>query len=127
MNRQRLYVPGVEHKAPIPMGIKIGNMVFSSAISGKDPNTGKLPLDVKDEVKFVFNHIRTLVEDAGGTTDDIAKFAVSLTDNSLRELVNEEWIKMFPNENDRPVRHITLYEPSNNSTHIQIEFIAVLS
>lgn len=124
--RQRLFVPGVEHKAPIPMGVKIGNMVFSSAISGKDPATGKRPSDVKEEVKFVFQHIKTLMEEAGGSTGDIAKFSVAITDNSLREIVNEEWLTMFPDENDRPVRHITLHE-LGGGMHIQIEFVAVLN
>lgn len=43
--REVVEIPGLSHNAPIPMGAKIGNMVFSSAISGRDPETGKLPED----------------------------------------------------------------------------------
>ena len=38
-------VPGVPHRAPIPMGARIGPVVFSSAISGQDPESGKVPED----------------------------------------------------------------------------------
>lgn len=123
--RQRLYVPGIEHKAPIPMGIKIGNMVYSSALNGKDPSTGQRPADVKKEVQFVFQHIKSLIENAGGTTQHIAHMSVHLSDNQYRSLVNEQWLQMFPNEEDRPVRHITIKDLGEDM-HIQIEFVAVL-
>jgi predicted dehydrogenase len=39
-------VEGVSHgAAPIPMGARVGNMIFSSGIMGKDPATDKLPED----------------------------------------------------------------------------------
>ena len=38
--RKSIHVKGMEHGAPIPNGTIIGNMVFSSAISGKDAKTG---------------------------------------------------------------------------------------
>ncbi|MBI3060714.1 MAG: RidA family protein, partial [Deltaproteobacteria bacterium] len=40
--REVVNIPGLAHGAPIPNGAKIGNMVFSSAISGRDTETGKL-------------------------------------------------------------------------------------
>jgi len=40
---------------------------------------------------------------AGGTTDDVAKMTVFLKDMKHREHVNREWLKMFPDENNRPV------------------------
>ncbi len=123
--RERLYIPGIEHKAPIPMGVKIGNMVYSSALSGKDPNTGQKPADVKEEVRLVFQHIQTLVENAGGSIEHIAHMSVHLSDNLYRSLVNEHWLRMFPDENDRPARHITI-KNLGEGTHIQIEFVAVL-
>ena len=34
--RKSIHIKGMEHGAPIPNGVVIGNMIFSSAISGKD-------------------------------------------------------------------------------------------
>ena len=42
MAKESIHIEGMEHGAPIPNGTVIGNMVFSSAISGKDAKTGVL-------------------------------------------------------------------------------------
>ena len=41
--RQVLEIPGISHAAPIPMAVKMGNLLFSSAIMGEDPETHSLP------------------------------------------------------------------------------------
>jgi 2-iminobutanoate/2-iminopropanoate deaminase len=123
--RETLYIAGIEHKAPIPMGVKIGNMVYSSAIMGKDPRTNERPGETEEEVRMVFQNIKLLMENAGGTTDHIAQMSVYLSDNDHRNLVNAEWIKMFPDENDRPTRHITIKNLAVGMK-IQIQFVAVL-
>ena len=38
-----LNVPGAGHNAPIPLGARVGPLICSSGISGKDPATGQLP------------------------------------------------------------------------------------
>ena len=40
--RESIESPGLAHGAPIPMGSKIGNMVYSSGISGRNVETGEL-------------------------------------------------------------------------------------
>lgn len=125
MPRQILEIPGVpHHQNPIPQGVRIGNMVFSSAISGYDPDTGELPADPAAQIRNVFRNCRAMVEQAGGTVNDIAKMSVAMRDLSLRKFVNEEWLAMFPTD-DRPARH-TVELPINERFHIQIELIAVL-
>lgn len=126
-NRKSIEIPGVSHgKAPIPMGAKIGNIIFSSGIMGKDPETNTLPDDPIREVECLFGNVRAFMNAAEGTTDDILRMTVFLKDNELRPAFNKEWIKMFPNEEDRPARHITLKDlPSN--MNVQVEVIAVLS
>ncbi len=104
--RENIDVPGVRHgDMPIPMATKIDNMVFSSGIHAMDPETGTIPEDSRRQIELVFQHMQTIVENAGGTTDDIALVIFNLKDNADRPLVNEEWLKMFPNEGDRPARN----------------------
>ncbi|MCH8917005.1 MAG: RidA family protein [Proteobacteria bacterium] len=124
--RQVLTVPGIpHHQNPIPQGVKIGNMVFSSAISGADAETGELPEDAETQAWNTFRNIRLLVEAAGGTTGDIAKMSVSIRDDETRKFVNDAWLDMFPDEDDRPARH-TQAVNINPRYHVQIEFTAVL-
>lgn len=124
--RQVLTIPGIpHHRNPIPQGVKVGNMVYSSAVSGADADTGEMPDDPETQVWNTFRNIRLLVEAAGGTTADIAQMSVSVRDQETRKFVNDAWLDMFPDENDRPARHTT-EGAINPRFHIQIEFVAVL-
>ena len=123
--RQVLEIPGISHAAPIPMAVKMGNLLFSSAIMGEDPETHSLPPEPERQAELVFSNIRTLLNKAGGTPDNIARMTIFLKDLAYRDLVNEQWIKMFPNEDDRPARH-ALQVDLPRGMLIQVEIIAVL-
>ena len=123
--RQVLEIPGISHAAPIPMAVKMGNLLFSSAIMGEDPETHSLPPEPERQAELVFNNIRTLLDKAGGTPDNIARMTIFLKDLAYRDLVNEQWLKMFPNEDDRPARH-ALQVDLPRGMLIQVEIIAVL-
>ncbi len=69
--------------------------------------------------------MRRIVEAGGGTTGDIAKVSVYLKDRKDRDMVNVEWVKMFPSEDDCPVRHAIPSDLPGNRV-IQLEFIAVV-
>lgn len=123
--RQVLHVKGSNHQNPIPTAVKVGNMVYTSAIIGSDLETGQMPESVEKEVANLFHYMREIMELAGGTTDDIAHLSVSLTDREYKKIVNVEWLKMFPNEDDRPARHSTV-QKLRDGLRVQIEMTAVL-
>lgn len=113
------------HRNPIPTAVKIGQMVFSSAIGGHDPETNKSPKEPERQVELAFENIRRVMKAAGGSTDDIAKVTVFLKDMKHRELVNREWLKMFPDEENRPVRHAIRVDLPGELV-VQLEIVAVL-
>lgn len=123
--REVLHVKGSNHQNPIPTAVKIGNMVYTSAIIGSDPEKGELPESVEEEVANLFHYMREIMELAGGTTDNIAHLSVSLTDREYKKIVNVEWLKMFPDENNRPARHSTV-QKLREGLRVQIEMTAVL-
>lgn len=123
--RTVLHVKGSNHQNPIPTAVKIGNMVYTSAIIGSDPETGEVPEKVEEEVANLFHYLKEIVEIAGGSTDDIAHLSVSVTDREYKKVVNQEWLKMFPDENNRPARHSTLQD-LREGLRVQIEMTAVL-
>ncbi|MGG4041020.1 RidA family protein [Bacillus smithii] len=124
--REVLHVRGSHHQNPIPTAVKIGNMVYTSAIIGSDPETGEMPESVEEEVANLFHYMREIMELAGGTTDDIAHLSVSVTNREYKKVVNVEWLKMFPDENNRPARHTTV-QNLRDGLRVQIEMTAVLS
>ena len=124
--RQRINGPSIpEHSNPFPAAVKIGNLVFSSAIGGDDPGTHELPADKDAQIANAFRNVRAVLEAAGATPANIGKVTIYVADRDDRKLINPHWIEMFPDEDDRPVRHTTaaVLPPGRC---IQIEFIAVL-
>jgi 2-iminobutanoate/2-iminopropanoate deaminase len=123
--RKSIHVKGMEHGAPIPNGTVVGNMIFSSAISGKDAKTGILSPDPDQQAEAMFRNLQLFMESAGGTTDHIAHMTVFLKEEKYRDAVNKAWLKMFPDEHDRPARHALKVELRGEML-FQIEVIAVL-
>ena len=124
--REVIQIPGLGHGAnPIPLAVKIGGMLFTGSLSGTEPETGATPTDPAKQIELAFQNIRRVLEKAGGTTDDIAKVDVRLKDMAHRALVNEEWVKMFPDEQNRPVRHTVKFDLPGE-TAIQVEIVAVI-
>jgi 2-iminobutanoate/2-iminopropanoate deaminase len=108
------------------MGVRIGNLVFSSGIMGKDPADDSLPEDPARQAELMFQHVRTLLEVAGASLDDVAHVTVFLKDDAYREHLNREWLKAFPDERDRPARHTLLWNLPGRML-IQCELVAVVA
>ena len=123
--RKVIEIPGLAHQAPIPMGARIGNIVYSSAISGIEPQTKSPPQDPDKQAEALFRNIRTFMKQAGGTPEDIIRMTVYLKEESYREAINKEWLKMFPDEHSRPARHAIKIE-LRGEVLFQIELVAVL-
>jgi 2-iminobutanoate/2-iminopropanoate deaminase len=126
MGRRRvIHLPGVEHNAPIPAAVRLGDLLFSSAINGKDPASGKYPEEAREQVKFAFENMAALVRAGGGDVGDIAHVTVFLRNRDDRKHVDEEWLRMFPDPEDRPARHaVALDRPG--AAVVQLEIVAVL-
>ena len=125
--RQRISGAGIpEHPQPFSAALRIGNMIFTSAFGGQISETGKSPDDPREQIAQAFVNMRTIVEEGGGRVEDIAKVTVYLNDCNDRDMINAEWVKVFPDENDRPVRHTITSELPGNRV-IQMEFIAVVA
>ena len=124
--RRILGVAGISHQAPIPQAVEIAGFVYSSAIFGADPDTGELPSDPERQTQLIFQHVRTLLAQAGSGPEAIAKMTFEVSDNAHREHINREWLAMFPDADDRPARH-TVRSDLRRGMHVLCEFTAVLS
>jgi len=121
--RRSIYVEAFGHKNPIPAACRVGNLLMSGIVYGLDPETGKVALDIDAQCALMFRHIRTIVEAGGGTVDDIVKITIWLQDRSQREPVNREWLKMFPDSQDRPARQAMQAELTGGML-VQCDFVA---
>ncbi|HKR38681.1 MAG TPA: RidA family protein [Paraburkholderia sp.] len=123
---QSIDVPGLAHKVPIPVGSRVGNVLCSSAIAGKDPVTGKLAETPAEQVRLAFGNVRRFLEAGGATLDHVVKLAVYVKDDSVREHINEHWLALWPDAAHRPARHVTVYDLQHGMV-IQLETLAVIA
>jgi 2-iminobutanoate/2-iminopropanoate deaminase len=123
--RRSIHIPGMKHGAPIPNGAALGNLIFSYAISGKDAKTGVLSPDPDEQAEAMFRNLRLFMETAGGTPANVGYMKVYLREEKFRDAVNKAWLKMFPDEHDRPARH-ALKAELRGDVLFQIAVIAVL-
>lgn len=122
---ESIHVPGMGHHAPIPAGAKVGNIVMSSPISGRELDTDRLPEDPDEQAAVLFRNIHAFMEAAGGRPENIVRITVFLKDIKYRENFNKEWLKLYPDENRRPSRHAIVSDPRGAGL-FQVEVMAVL-
>jgi 2-iminobutanoate/2-iminopropanoate deaminase len=124
--RQSVDFAAFRHLNPIPNACRVGNIVMSSVINGMDPGTRNMPPALEQQLQNMFNHIRSAVEAAGGTVEDIIKINVWMKEPvKQREALNTEWVKMFPDKDSRPARHTMALGPESNAL-VTCDFTAVL-
>jgi 2-iminobutanoate/2-iminopropanoate deaminase len=87
---------------PIPIGIRIGDLVHASRLTGIDLETGELADGIEAQLQRVYESIRHVIETAGGTIDNVAQVSFFLEHFDDRPLINAPWVAMFPNDQDRP-------------------------
>lgn len=119
-------VPGIAHNAPIPQAARVGNIICTSAISGKDPATGKLAEGAAGQAAHAFSNLRAILKAGGTDLTSVVKLGITIKDDSVREAINAEWLQCFPDPADRPARHISVHDLQHGML-LQIECLAVVT
>jgi 2-iminobutanoate/2-iminopropanoate deaminase len=107
------------------MGARVGNLLFSSGLMGKDPATDALPSDGASQAKHMFQNLRTLLANGGATLQDVVHVKAYVKDDSQRAALNFEWLQCFPDPHDRPARQTQVLDLPFGML-VQIEVVAVI-
>jgi 2-iminobutanoate/2-iminopropanoate deaminase len=121
--RRSINVEGYSHVNPIPAASRVGNLLMSGVITGRDASGG-MPASIEEQCANMFHTVVRIVEAAGGTSANIVKMTVWLSDPANREALNQEWIKLFPDSASRPARHTFPLGGGGNSL-VQCDITAV--
>jgi enamine deaminase RidA (YjgF/YER057c/UK114 family) len=125
--RKSIDIEGFAHgKNPIPAGSVIGNLLVTGAIFGFDPQLGKVASDPEEECRLMFLQAERILRKAGGSFDDVVKMTFFLRPEASRELINAHWVRVFPNPESRPARHVIVSNTLPASQQMQCELMAVL-
>ncbi|MGD9944724.1 MAG: RidA family protein [Burkholderiaceae bacterium] len=125
--RQSIELPGLKHgRTPIPMAARVGNMIFTSGIPGRDARTGQLGDGPAEQVRLAFENLAVLLQQAGAGLDDVGSVTVLVADEAFRDSVNAHWVACFPDPASRPARH-TSVQALRGGMLIQLQAIASIS
>ncbi len=123
LSKRSLHIPGAGHNAPIPLGARVGPLICSSGISGKDPATGQLPADAVSQVRLAFANMDALLAAGGAALAHVVKLHITIHDNAVRDAINAQWLARFPDAEDRPARHIVVHDLQHGMA-LQLEVTA---
>jgi 2-iminobutanoate/2-iminopropanoate deaminase len=124
-SRRMVEIPGLWHRDPLPMAAQSGPYLFSSVISPQLPGSGLLaPGGAKAQLACAFENVRILLNEAGGSVDDINHMWVFLKDFTYQPAMLEEYLRMFPEFGQRPARKTVPYDLPGD-TQIQIQLTAM--
>ena len=125
--RTSIELPGAAHKHPIPAACRVGNILMSSVITGKDPaRGGELPEGIEAQAEQMFRNMRTILERGGARPEDVIKVNIWMRDVNQRSVLNKFWLEMFPDAESRPARH-TFPSPDPAAAFlVESEVVAVI-
>jgi len=118
--RAPVEIPGLSHKDPLPMGARLGPMVFSSVIAPEDPAGGKLVEGALPQIDRAFENMKLFMKAAGGSDADINHVWVFMKDFAFQHDMVERWVKDYPDFGDRPARKTLPYDLAGDS-QIQVQ------
>jgi aminoacrylate peracid reductase len=100
MPKQPIVPPGSPPPlAPYSPGTRAGNTVYVSGTLAIGPDGGMVGVgDVKAQTRHVLESIKSVVEAAGGTKQDVALNQIFLADLADYAAMNEVYREYFPSE-----------------------------
>lgn len=125
--RKGVHLEGMHHPSPIPTAARVGPLLISGLIRGKDPVTNTFPESPEEQGVLLMQNIRAVVEAGGGTLDQIVKVRVYVQERSVRESLDPAWIATFPDADNRPARHVYEQKLGQKGAFFEAEIEAYIS
>ena len=129
--RECFEIPGIVHHGgmfpgAIPFGVRIGDMLFSSATYGQDPATSEYGEGLRAQAELAFQNTEALITKARCSLSDIGHVTVWLRELGDGEGADEFWNAAFPLPSNRPARSDYATDSMPSRIMIQTSIIAVV-
>ncbi len=124
MRQKSIEIEGHGHNAPLPMACRIGSILATSGVSGKNVKTGEMPNDPDEQTKHAFINMASVLKAGGLDMGDVVKMTVLVADEDFSASINKYWTQSYPDKTKRPARH-TLVVPLKGGSRIRLEALAV--
>ena len=114
-------------RAAGPGGIRLGNLFFSSGLTGLRPEARKDPLafggDIKEQTHTILKAHKANLESMGSSLEKVLKVTVFMADvKTEKTAMNEVYAQYFPR--DAPARSAVGVQFPDTATRVEIELVA---
>ena len=104
-----------------PIGMRVNDVVYANGLAGVDLVTGDPAEDVTAQMSLILEHLRSLMEQAGGDLDGVVRCAAYVTNMEDRETIYGPWEALFPDPADRPALKALMVElPEGHLVHLDV-------
>lgn len=110
---------------PIPIGVRVDDLVIGLRIDGRHPDSGGFPDDAATQLRNAHENLRRCVLTAGLGLDNVAQVSFFLSDFATRAEMNPPWVEMFPSDDDRPTyKFLPALLPPGQLVHVEFFGVA---
>ena len=114
-------------RAKVQGGVRLGNLFFSSGLTGVRPEVRKDPLafggDIKEQTERIMQAHKANLEALGSSLENVLKVTVFMADvKTEKNAMNEVYGKFFPK--DAPARSAVGVDFPDTQTLVEIELVA---
>ena len=104
-----------------PIGMRINDVVYANGLAGVDLVTGAPAEGITAQMSLILEHLRSLMEQAGGDLDGVVRCAAYVTNMEDRETIYGPWEELFPDPADRPALKALMVElPEGHLVHLDV-------
>lgn len=124
--RKSIQVEGFGHgNQPIPPASMLGGLLVSGAIFGLDPLTRKVAPNLETQCELMFNHAKRILQAGNCDWNQVLKMTFYIAPDQPREILNEYWLRFFPDADSRPARHVIVNDRLPPNMLIQCDLMAL--
>jgi enamine deaminase RidA (YjgF/YER057c/UK114 family) len=87
-DRRVLTVAGLEHRDPMSMGARIGNLVFSSRLFASEES-------LENQLARLLEHVRGLMREAGGEMRDLTQVTMFVNSPDMVASMERSWTELW--------------------------------
>ena len=125
MSRRTLEVAELANRSPLPVAARIGRLLVTSAITGRDASNA-YPDDAPEQARNAFGRLRLALDAAGATPADLLSLRVYMRSLADRPALNDPWTELFPDPRDRPARHVVISDIAQFHERLRFQLEATI-
>lgn len=110
---------------PISPAVRAGNLLFVSGQLGIDDQGTVVSANIEEQVRQCLRRLQAIIEQAGGSLDDIVKANIWVTEKADFPDVNKVWAEYFGNR--PPARSTVVSDLLIDGARVEIDAVAVLN